>query len=73
MDVLNPLHGPPRVVASGRTIPYIPNVWVPEATSLVNSRETKIWQFCGQMTKKVLSRTRVCAKLGRRVPVRKNS
>jgi hypothetical protein len=26
-----------------------PNVWVPEVTGLVNSRERKIWQFYGQI------------------------
>jgi hypothetical protein len=50
MDVLSPGHGPPPpgVVASGKTLRYVPNIWVPEATSSVNSREWKIWQFCGQ-------------------------
>jgi hypothetical protein len=65
MDVLSPWHGPPRVVASCKTLCYIPNVWVPEATGPVNSWERKIWQFCGEMTGKVLPRTRVCARLGR--------
>jgi hypothetical protein len=56
MDVLSPQHGPPRVIASGKIIHYIPNVWVPEATELVNSLERKIWQFCGQMTENDLIR-----------------
>jgi hypothetical protein len=36
----------------GKTLRYVPNVWVPEATGPVNSRERKIWQFCGQMREK---------------------
>jgi hypothetical protein len=72
VDVLSPWHGPPRVMALSETLCYVPNVWVLEATGPVNSLSRKIWQFCGQMTEKVLPRTRVCARLGRWVPVRKS-
>jgi hypothetical protein len=30
-------------MASGKTLSYVPNLWVPEATGPVNSRERKIW------------------------------
>jgi hypothetical protein len=43
MDVLSPKHGPPRVMALGKTLRYVPNIWVPKATDPVNSRESKIW------------------------------
>jgi hypothetical protein len=56
MDVLSPWHGPPRVVASGKTLCYVLNVWVAEATGPVNRWERKIWQFCGQMTEEFLPR-----------------
>jgi hypothetical protein len=41
--------GPPRVIASGKTLCYVPNIWVPVATGSGYSQERKIWQFCGQM------------------------
>jgi hypothetical protein len=36
------------VIRASGSVPR-PNVWVPEGTRPVNSREGKIWQFCGQM------------------------
>jgi hypothetical protein len=49
MDVLSLRHGSPHVTASGKTLHYIPNIRVPEATGSGYNRERKIWQFCGQM------------------------
>jgi hypothetical protein len=64
MDVLSLRHGSPRVTASGKTLCYIPNVRVPEATGTGYSRERKIWQFCGQMMENSLIPTSGLSKAG---------
>jgi hypothetical protein len=57
MEVLSPCDGPARVTASGKILRYIPNVWVPEATRMVNNWKRILWQFCGQIMENSLIMT----------------